>query len=42
MKSIEKRKYERPDMRVVKLRQEAPLLTTSGERDPYGNPIDWQ
>lgn len=29
-------------MLVIELRQRNALLTTSGERDPYGDPIDWQ
>ena len=37
-----KLEYKRPQMQVVELKKQAPLLTTSGERDPYGNPIDWQ
>ena len=42
MKAKQKLEYERPAMQVVELKKQAPLLTTSGERDPYGNPIDWQ
>ena len=39
----DKRKYERPTMRVVEIQQRG-LLMTSGTRNPYGDPItdDWE
>ena len=42
MKEIKTRKaYERPSMRVVELKLRPQLLTTSGERSPYGSPENW-
>ena len=42
MKEIKTRKtYERPSMRVVELKRRPQLLTTSGERSPYGSPENW-
>jgi hypothetical protein len=36
----EKRKYEKPSMRVFELRQQPQLLAGSGERSPY-EPTVW-
>ena len=36
-----KKKYEKPAMQVFELKQQPSLLQTSGERDPYGNPNQW-
>ena len=40
MKMKTKRKYERPQMEVVELRQRG-MLMTSGSRNPYGEPTNW-
>lgn len=36
----DRRKYERPTMRVVEIQQRG-LLMTSGTRNPYGDPTNW-
>lgn len=36
---MKKKEYERLTMQVVKLKQQPQLLQSSGNRDPYGDPI---
>ena len=36
---MKKKMYEKPAMQVVKLKQQPQLLQSSGNRDPYGDPI---
>mgnify|MGYP006989026462 CR=1 FL=1 len=36
---MKRKKYEVPTMDVVEVKQQAQLLQSSGNRDPYGNPI---
>lgn len=34
-----KKKYEKPSMQVFELKQQPQLLQSSGNRNPYGDPI---
>ncbi|MBO7416220.1 MAG: hypothetical protein J6T18_07175 [Bacteroidaceae bacterium] len=39
MEEKSRKEYERPSVKVIRLRHEANLLQTSGKRAPYGAPI---
>ena len=36
---MKKKLYEKPTMEVVQLKQKPQLLQSSGDRNPYGDPI---
>lgn len=38
---MKKKMYEKPTTKVFELNQQPQLLQSSGNRDPYGNPTNW-
>ena len=38
---MKKKMYEKPAVQVIELKQQPQLLQSSGNRDPYGDPNNW-
>ena len=38
---MKKKLYEKPTTKVFELKQQPQLLQSSGNRDPYGDPNNW-
>jgi hypothetical protein len=38
---MKKKQYEKPSSKVYELKHRPQLLQSSGERNPYGDPTNW-